>query len=210
VLSRMPRLPVRLLPASVLCSPLLLDHAGFSPALLRRDEASTSSKIWFNGVSVSRRSPLALGASVAHQIVRATTDRARDLELAGTHGIDQVMKAQPLDAILFPGASGAFRAAKPGDPTVIVPLSGVPNTQVGPFPPGFDPKPAPFGVSFTGVACSDLVHDDKRAGIHRRSHRRHLQSVRPCSGVTRRSVLLEPQHCVRNVRGFEFRDLLRR
>jgi amidase len=86
---------------------------------------------------------------------RYEADRARDLDLAGTHGIDEVMKAQRLDAILFPGASGAAIAAKPGYPTVIVPFGMVPNTQGAPFPAGFDPKPAPFGVSFTGMACSE-------------------------------------------------------
>jgi amidase len=86
---------------------------------------------------------------------RYEADRARDLDLAATHGIDEVMKAQRLDAILFPGASGAAIAAKPGYPTVMVPFGMVPNTQGAPFPPGFDPKPAPFGVSFTGMACSE-------------------------------------------------------
>lgn len=86
---------------------------------------------------------------------RYEADRARDLDLAGTRGIDEVMKAQHLDALLFPGASGASIAAKPGYPTVIVPFGMVPNTQGAPFPPGFDPKPSPFGVSFTGMACSE-------------------------------------------------------
>ena len=86
---------------------------------------------------------------------RYEADRARDLDLAATHGIDEVMKAQRLDAILFPGASGAAIAAKPGYPTVIVPFGMVPNTQGAPFPSGFNPKPAPFGVSFTGMACSE-------------------------------------------------------
>jgi len=86
---------------------------------------------------------------------RYEADRARDIDLAGTHGIDEVMKTQRLDAILFPGASGAAIAAKPGYPTVMVPFGRVPNTQGAPFPPGFDPKPAPFGVSFTGMACSE-------------------------------------------------------
>jgi amidase len=86
---------------------------------------------------------------------RYESDRARDIDLAGTHGIDEVMKANRLDAILFPGPSGAAIAAKPGYPTVIVPFGMVPNTQGAPFPPGFDPKPAPFGVSFTGMACSE-------------------------------------------------------
>jgi amidase len=86
---------------------------------------------------------------------RYEADRARDLDLAATHGIDEVMKAQRLDAILFPGPNGAAIAAKPGYPTVIVPFGMVPNTQGAPFPPGFDPKPSPFGVSFTGMACSE-------------------------------------------------------
>jgi amidase len=86
---------------------------------------------------------------------RYETDRARDIALAGTHGIDEVMKAQHLDAILFPGASGAAIAAKPGYPTVIVPFGMVPNAGTPPYPAGFDPKPSPFGVSFTGMACSE-------------------------------------------------------
>ena len=82
-------------------------------------------------------------------------DRAKDIELAGTHGIDEAMKANNLDALLFPGASGAGIAAKPGYPTVIVPFAMVPNTLNPPLPPGFDAKPSPFGVSFTGMACSE-------------------------------------------------------
>ncbi|MCU1259016.1 MAG: hypothetical protein JWO80_1901 [Bryobacterales bacterium] len=82
-------------------------------------------------------------------------DRAKDIELAGTHGIDEVMKANNLDALLFPGASGAAIAAKPGYPTVIVPFAMVPNAATPPFPAGFEAKPSPFGVSFTGMACSE-------------------------------------------------------
>ncbi len=82
-------------------------------------------------------------------------DRAKDLQLAGTHGIDEVMKANNLDAILFPGANGAAIAAKPGYPTVLVPFGMVPNTVTPPFPAGFDAKPSPFGVAFTGMACSE-------------------------------------------------------
>jgi len=86
---------------------------------------------------------------------RYQADRAKDIDLAGTHGIDEVMKANKLDAILFPGASGASIAAKPGYPTVIVPFGMVPNAPTPPFPAGFDAKPAPFGVSFTGMGCSE-------------------------------------------------------
>jgi amidase len=86
---------------------------------------------------------------------RYEADRARDIRVGGTHGIDEIMKAQRLDALVFPGASGAALAAKPGYPTVIVPNALVANAPTPAFPPGFDAKPGPFGVSFTGMACSE-------------------------------------------------------
>ena len=86
---------------------------------------------------------------------RYETDRAKDIAIYGTNGIDAVMKAERLDAILFPAATGAAIAAKPGYPTVIVPFGKVPNTAGPPFPEGFNPQPAPFGVSFAGMACSE-------------------------------------------------------
>ncbi|MGH9173880.1 MAG: amidase family protein, partial [Vicinamibacterales bacterium] len=86
---------------------------------------------------------------------RYERDRQRDLALSATHGIDEVMKAQSLDALLFPGASGAAIAAKPGYPTVIVPFGTVPNAPTPALPDGFNARPAPYGVSFTGRACSE-------------------------------------------------------
>jgi amidase len=86
---------------------------------------------------------------------RYEADRAKDLALAGASGIDAAMKMHNLDALLFPGASGAAIAAKPGYPTIIVPFGIVPNSPTPPFPDGFNAKPAPFGVSFTGMACSE-------------------------------------------------------
>jgi amidase len=123
-------------------------------------------------------------------------DRARDIRLGATTGIDAALKAGNLDALLFPGSASAGIASKPGYPTVLVPFGMVPNTPgnqgggggrgrgetpppapgtapagaapsggpgngrgapppVGPFPPGFEPKPQPFGVGFTGTACSE-------------------------------------------------------
>ena len=88
---------------------------------------------------------------------RATyeADRARDLYLNGEHGIDEVMNDLDLDALLFPGSSGAGIAARPGYPTVIVPFGFLANTNGPPMPDGFDANPRPFGVSFTGMACSE-------------------------------------------------------
>jgi len=127
-------------------------------------------------------------------------DRARDIRVYGTNGIDAAVKANNLDALLFPGPSSAGIASKPGYPTVLVPFGMIPNapgqggrggpppaapaaaTGTGtttppatapttpptaptttaptpappaPFPPGFDLKPQPYGVGFTGPACSE-------------------------------------------------------
>ena len=86
---------------------------------------------------------------------RYLTDRAADVRLAGAEGIDAVMKRERLDALVFPGSVGAAIAAKPGYPTVIVPFRVVPNAGGPPFPPAFDARPAPLGISFTGGACSE-------------------------------------------------------
>jgi amidase len=86
---------------------------------------------------------------------RYESDRARDIQLTATNGIDEVMKAQNLDALLFPGSNGANVAARPGYPSVIVPFATIPNAPTPAFPEGFNAKPSPFGVTFTGMACSE-------------------------------------------------------
>ena len=55
-------------------------------------------------------------------------DRARDIRVYGTRGIDAAVKANNLDALLFPGPSSAGIASKPGYPTVLVPFGMIPNT----------------------------------------------------------------------------------
>jgi amidase len=86
---------------------------------------------------------------------RYRIDREKDIRLAGTNGIDSAMKMHRLDALLFPGGNGAAIAARPGYPTVIVPFGTIPNGNPQNMPAGFDPKPVPFGVAFTGMACSE-------------------------------------------------------
>ena len=86
---------------------------------------------------------------------RYESDRAKDLRLSAAHGIDEVMKAERLDALVFPGGGGAAIAAKPGYPTVIVPFAFIPNAPSPAFATGFNGKPQPYGVSFTGMACSE-------------------------------------------------------
>ena len=86
---------------------------------------------------------------------RYEADRAKDVALSAAHGIDAIMTSQRLDALLFPGASGALLSARPGYPTVLVPFALIPNVLSPPLPVGFDAKPSPFGVSFAGGACSE-------------------------------------------------------
>jgi amidase len=85
---------------------------------------------------------------------RYEADRAKDIFLSRTHGIDEVMARQQLDALLFPGSGSAAIAAKAGEPTVIVPFGFIPNAPAG-LPAGFNPKDQPYGVGFTGTRCSE-------------------------------------------------------
>jgi amidase len=95
---------------------------------------------------------------VQADLLRYESDRRKDTLLAGTRGLDAAMRNNRLDALLFPGVSSANIAARVGYPSVTVPwdLLAVP-TPAGPnaFPAGFTPAPAPFNVTFTGLACSE-------------------------------------------------------
>lgn len=75
--------------------------------------------------------------------------RAMDLFAAKRHGMDAYMKQHKLDAVLFPGATGAAIAAKAGYPSVMV---------TGGFVSGADGKDTPdypLGVAFAGRAWSE-------------------------------------------------------
>lgn len=89
---------------------------------------------------------------------RYEADRRKDTLLSATNGIDAVMKAQRLDALLFPGVSSAGIAARPGYPSITVPYALLPVPEGSgnqAFPAGFAPRPAPFGVTFTASACAE-------------------------------------------------------
>ena len=86
---------------------------------------------------------------------RNEADMARDELLSRTRGIDAVLAEHDLDAILTPGSRGAGLAARSGTPIIVVPFGFVPNAPAQPFPEGFDARPAPFGVGFTGANCSE-------------------------------------------------------
>src|SRR6267142_2889215 len=104
-------------------------------------------------------------------------DRARDLLLTRTCGLDvlytgavpavcQGIVKTPLpscigtkyDAVLFPANFGANPPARAGYPSVIVPAGFFPNpskASIDAADPTFDPKPSPFGATFSGPAFSE-------------------------------------------------------
>jgi amidase len=86
--------------------------------------------------------------------------RAEDLRLSRTDGIDRVMARERLDALVFPGWSGAAIGAKAGYPSVIVPA-------------GYTAEGAPIGLTFLGRAWSEptllrVAHAFERATRLRR------------------------------------------
>ncbi len=87
--------------------------------------------------------------------VRYDADHAKDHRLSRDQGIDAVLRAHQLDAIITPGGSGAGVASRAGYPIIAVPFGMVPNAPKPPLPPGFNARPAPFGVGFVGAQCSE-------------------------------------------------------
>ncbi|HEX7958349.1 MAG TPA: amidase family protein [Terriglobales bacterium] len=109
---------------------------------------------------------------------RYQSDRAKDLDIAKVRGLDMVFK--DFDAVLFPANRGANIAARAGYPSIVVPGGFFVNPPVPPpplspptpFPPGFNAKPAPYGVTFTGPAFSEgrligFAYDFEQATHHR-------------------------------------------
>jgi len=86
---------------------------------------------------------------------RNEADVQKDIRLSRTNGIDAALKANRLDALLTPGGSGANMAARAGYPIIVVPFGLVPNAPTPALPAGFEAKPAPYGVAFTGTACTE-------------------------------------------------------
>ncbi|WFU72205.1 amidase family protein [Bradyrhizobium sp. CB2312] len=75
--------------------------------------------------------------------------RAMDLLAARTRGMDAYMNQHRLDAVLFPGATGAAIAARAGYPSVMVPGGFVSGAD------GKDTPDYPLGVTFAGRAWSE-------------------------------------------------------
>ncbi|MFP4697230.1 MAG: amidase family protein [Eubacteriales bacterium] len=69
-------------------------------------------------------------------------ERIKDIRLSQTEGIDLVMNKHQLDALVFPGNSGADIAARAGYPSITLPSGYLLNGK-------------PFGITFTAEAFSE-------------------------------------------------------
>jgi amidase len=103
---------------------------------------------------------------------RNAADVAKDSRLSRDAGIDAVLKAHKLDAILTPGSSGANLTSRAGYPIIAVPFGMAPNAPTPPLPAGFNARLAPFGVAFTASACAEprliaLAYAFEQAGKRR-------------------------------------------
>jgi amidase len=80
-------------------------------------------------------------------------DRAQDLVLTREQGLDAMLTAHKLDALVFPASTGSVFATKAGYPVVVVPFGLIPNDN-----PGVKASPdrvKPYGLSFVGGHCQD-------------------------------------------------------
>jgi len=106
-------------------------------ALIRFNEARPQEMLRFGQVLL-----LAAHATSGLRAATYRRGRAEDLRMSRTDGIDQVMAREHLDALVFPGWSGAAIGAKAGYPSVIVPA-------------GYTAEGAPIGLTFLGRAWSE-------------------------------------------------------
>jgi amidase len=120
---------------------------------------------------------------------RYLSDRAADLDVAKTRGLDVVYAS--FDAILFPANRGANIAARAGYPSIVVPggfVTNKPELNIPPgppFPDGFDPKDAPYGVTFSGPAFSEPKLIGFAYAFEQATHHRQPpDSTPPLSGDT--------------------------
>ena len=105
--------------------------------LIRFNEARPQEMLRFGQVLL-----LAAQATSGLRTPTYRRSRAEDLRMSRADGIDQVMKRERLDALVFPGWSGAAIGAKAGYPSVIVPA-------------GYTAEGTPIGLTFLGRAWSE-------------------------------------------------------
>ena len=84
---------------------------------------------------------------------RFERNRRDDLTLTREDGLDAAITAHKLDALVFPGSSGANYATKAGYPIIVVPFGMTMNYAEG--AKGSTDKTRPFGISLVGAHCQD-------------------------------------------------------
>lgn len=92
-------------------------------------------------------------SDLAKDQARFARNRQEDLALTREEGLDAALTAHKLDALLFPGSTGANYATKAGYPIIVVPFGMVVNYGDG--AKGSQDKTRPFGLSFVGAHCDD-------------------------------------------------------
>jgi amidase len=123
--------------------------------LIRFNEARPREMLRFGQVLLlAAQSTSGLKAATYH------VSRAEDIRLSRTEGIDPVLESAGLDALVFPGATGAAIGARAGYPSIIVPA-------------GYSAEGTPIGLTFLGRAGSEptlirLAHAFERATRRRR------------------------------------------
>ena len=119
-------------------------------------------------------------------------DRALDLSLS-RGGLDAIYNgpdgirgtADDFDAVLFPANRGANIAARAGYPSIVVPggfVTNKPQLNVPPgtaFPDGFNPKDAPYGVTFSGPAFGEPRLIGLAYAFEQATHHREAPSSAP-------------------------------
>jgi amidase len=123
--------------------------------LIRFNEARPREMLRFGQLTL-----LAAQATSGLRAATYVTSRAEDLRLSRTEGIDPLMERERLDALVFPGRTGAAIGAKAGYPSIAVPA-------------GYTTDGAPVGLTFLGRAWSEptlirLAHAFECATHHRR------------------------------------------
>src|SRR5438128_67838 len=115
----------------------LVSRPGIVPIAARQDTARPQEMLRFGQVLL-----LAAQATSGLRTPTYRRSRAEDLRMSRADGIDQVMKRERLDALVFPGWSGAAIGAKAGYPSVIVAA-------------GYTAEGTPIGLTFLGRAWSE-------------------------------------------------------
>src|SRR5262245_17330230 len=123
---------------------------GFGPGATKYDQDLAIFSDFFN-TDVGSADTLRYQSDRAEDIARSRGAIAAVLN--GPDGLPGT--SDDYDALLFSGNSGAGTPAKAGYPSIVVPGGFFDNVVNPPFPPGFNAKQGPAGVTSSGRAFSE-------------------------------------------------------